>query len=149
MIRRLTDIPVYSSAQTTIESGVYNTIRLATKRLKLPIRIPLPRFRYIDIVIDHDSWACVDRNLNDLPIISWTEFNIANRNALHLPVECKLSYYHFQAAQVAQGALEFTKMELERKCASRDAERPQSDIHHEVSKSTISQLRCMLPRSKS
>lgn len=148
MIKRLTDLPVYSSAPTSVESGVYNTIRIATKRLKLPIRIPLPRFRYIDIVIDHDSWACVDRNLNDLPIVAWTEFDSINRCALHLPVECKLSYYHFQAAQVAEGALAYTRVELERALSNRNAKIQPDRAGHKEKRTTVSQLRCMLPRNR-
>lgn len=113
MLKRLNDIPVYSSAQITVDAAVFNTIRVATQRLSLPIRLSLPRFKYIDIIIDHDSWACVDKSLNDLPIIAWTEFGITARTALHLPITCTISNYHFQSGQVASGALNFTKVALE------------------------------------
>lgn len=140
MIKRLTDLPVYSSTQTTIEAALYNSIRIATQRLPLPIRLSLPRFRYIDIVIDHDSWACVDRSLNDLPIIAWTEFDITQRSSLHLPISCKMAYYHFQSAQVAEGALTFTKTALKRKLALLAAHtQPQKPS------AKISQLHCILP----
>jgi len=144
MIKRLTDIPVYSSAQVNIEAEIFNTIRIATQRLALPIRLTLPRFQYIDVVIDHDSWACVDRSLNDLPVIAWTEFEITNRVALHLPVSCKISNYHFQSAQVVAGALTFTKMALERKLA---ANTQQSASQTRPTK--ISQLYCVVPTSSS
>ncbi len=142
MIKRLKDIPVYSSAQTTIESELFNTIRIATQRLALPIRLSLPRFQYVDIIIDHDSWACVDRSLNDLPIISWTKFEIATRSTLHLPVECLISNYHFQSTQVAVGALAFTKMALERKLSALTTIDPQQKMS-----ANISQLYCQLPRT--
>ncbi len=140
MIKRLTDLPVYSSAQTSIEADLYNTIRIATQRLPLPIRLPLPRFRYIDIIIDQDSWACVDRNLNDLPIIAWTEFDMAHRSSLHLPSSCKIAHYHFQSSQVAEGVLSFTKITLKRKLALLVANTPRKN-----SSSNISLLRCILP----
>ncbi len=134
MIKRLKDIPVYSSAQTTIEAEVFNTIRIATQRLSLPIRLSLPRFQYIDIIIDHDSWACVDRSLNDLPIIAWTKFAITTRSALHLPVECLISNYHFQSTQVAAGALTFTKMALERKLSAHAAETSQQNTPSNITR---------------
>jgi hypothetical protein len=144
MIKRLTDIPVYSSAQVSIEAEIFNTIRIATQRLALPIRLTLPRFQYIDVVIDHDSWACVDRSLNDLPVIAWTEFEITNRIALHLPVNCKISNYHFQSSQVLAGALTFTKMALERKLAANIQESAS-----QTRTTNISQLYCVVPTSSS
>jgi len=144
MIKRLKDIPVYSSTQVNIEAEIFNTIRIATLRLALPIRLTLPRFQYIDVIIDHDSWACVDRSLNDLPVIAWTEFDITNRSALHLPVSCKISNYHFQSSQVVEGALSFIKMALERQLSART-----SDITPQTSSSNISPLYCALPKSSS
>jgi len=141
MIKRLSDIPVYSSAQATIEAEIYHTIRLATQRLPLPIRISLPRFRYIDLVIDHDSWACVDRNLNDLPVVAWTEFDIANRAALHLPLNCKVSHYHFQSTQIIEGALAFAIKALEQQLSELAPA-----TKNEGGGSNITQLRCVLPR---
>ncbi len=144
MIKRLSDIPVYSSAQVNIEAEIFNTIRLATQRLTLPIRLTLPRFQYIDVIIDHDAWACVDRSLNDLPIIAWTEFEITNRSALHLPVSCKISNYHFQSSQVVEGALSFTKMALEGQLSTHA-----SNSMPQTSATNISQLYCAVPKSSS
>jgi len=144
MIKRLTDIPVYSSAQVNIEAEIFNTIRIATQRLALPIRLTLPRFQYIDVIIDHDSWACVDRSLNDLPVIAWADFEITNRSALHLPISCKISNYHFQSSQVVEGALSFTKIALERKLSTHT-----SNEATQEPPSNISQLYCVVPASHS
>ncbi len=144
MIKRLNDIPVYSTTQITIEAAVFNTIRLATQRLPLPIRLSLPRYQYIDIIIDHNAWACVDRSLNDLPVIAWTDFEIAQRSALHLPIACKLSNYHLQSAQITEGALTFTKMALEKLSADQ-----LSEEHCQAPLATISRLYCRLPRCAS
>ena len=144
MIKRLNDIPVYSSNQTTIEAAVFNTIRLATQRLTLPIRMTLPRFQYLDIIIDHDSWACVDRSLNDLPVVAWTEFETASRTTLHLPITCKVSNYHFQSSQIVDGALAFTQMALERKLSA-----AASATSIQSPPTSISQLYCRLPGTTS
>ncbi len=144
MIKRLKDIPIYSSAQVNIEAEIFNTIRIATQRLALPIRLTLPRFQYIDVIIDHDSWACVDRSLNDLPVIAWTEFEITNRSALHLPVSCRISNYHFQSSQVVEGVLSFTKMALERQLTAHI-----TDAASSASLSKISPLYCAVPRGSS
>jgi len=147
MIKRLKDIPVYSSAQVSIEAEVFNTIRIATQRLSLPIRLTLPRFQYIDVVIDHESWACVDRSLNDLPVIAWTDFEITQRSALHLPINCKVSHYHFQSSQVIEGALSFIKMTLEnRLCAQTLAEAADKS---QAAPLNITPLYCTLPASGS
>lgn len=140
MIKRLTDIPVYSSTQATIDAEIYNTIRLATQRLPLPIRLSLPRFHYIDLVIDHDSWACVDRSINDLPIVAWTEFDISQRAALHLPLSCKISRYHFQSEQIAEGALTFAVIALEQQLSALA-----QNSAKKGGRSNVSQLRCVLP----
>lgn len=105
MMWRLKELPIYSSFPTTVEAGHYNQIRLALRRLSGPIRLELINHRNVDLLIDDDSWVCVDRNMGDMPIVAWTDFETQDRSALHAPVTCNLHYYHAAAAVVARDAL--------------------------------------------
>ncbi len=41
--------------------------------------MPLDGLLHIDMIFDDDSWICVDRTMNDLAIIAWTNFYISAR----------------------------------------------------------------------
>ena len=112
MMWRLKEIPKYSSSGTTVSAAQYNTIRLALRRLSDNLRFPLDGLSHIDMIIDNDSWVCVDRTLNDLPIVAWTDFGEGPRG-LHEPINCQLHYYHFCAGKIARSALIETKAALE------------------------------------
>ncbi len=108
MMWRLNEVPKYSAADCQIDAQYFNKIRLALSRLPSPIRLQLRELQHIDMIIDNDSWACVDNSLNDLPIAAWTDFQTEGRDNLHEPIKCKLSYYHYQAAMVINKVLDIT-----------------------------------------
>ena len=114
MMWRLKEIPKYSSSGTTVSADVYNTIRLALCRLSPVVRMPLPGLAQIDMIIDDDSWVCVDRSMDDLPIVAWTNFSRTERG-LHEPINCQLHYYHFCAGKIGRSALQSTKCLLDGK----------------------------------
>lgn len=117
MMWRLNEVPKYSEADCRVDAQYFNKIRLALRRLPGPIRLQLRELQHIDMIIDDDSWACVDSSLNDLPIAAWTDFQTKGRDNLHEPIECKLSYYHYQAAMVVNEALEITQELLNERLA--------------------------------
>ncbi len=108
MMWRLKDIPVFSSAPTTIDAEIFNQIRRHTLRSADPIRIPLESTPDIHVLIDEDSWVCVDSTNHDFPIVAWVGFDTHNRNTLHTPIKCQKDYYHFGAGKIASSALEET-----------------------------------------
>ena len=114
MMWRLKEVPKYSSSGTTVSAEHYNVTRLALRRISGVIRIPLEGLSHIDMIIDDDSWVCVDRTMNDLPIVAWTNFSNATRG-LHEPINCQLHYYHFCAGKIARNALIATKSLLDSK----------------------------------
>jgi len=114
MMWRLKEVPKYSSSGATISAEHYNIIRLALRRISNTIRVPLEGLSHIDIIIDEDSWVCVDRTMNDLPILAWTNF-VKTSRGLHEPKNCQLHYYHFCAGKIARSALIATKNALETK----------------------------------
>jgi len=101
---RLNDIPILKSAATTVPAARYNRVRLALRRLENPLRIELPRLRTLDIILEDQAWAIVDRSLNDMPVVAWTDF--APRSALHTPLRCSLHYYHTHAGVLIDAALD-------------------------------------------
>ena len=101
---RLNEIPTLKSRPTTVTADRYNRVRLALLRLENPLRIELPKLRSLDFVLENEMWAIIDRDLNDIPVIAWTDFE--HRSTLHQPVQCTLRYYHAHADAVMDKALQ-------------------------------------------
>ena len=108
---RLDDIPIYSRAPAWIPAARYNRVRLALRRIASPLRVELPGLKHLDLILEDNVWAVVDRVLNDVPVVAWTEF--AHRDDLHTPINCELRYYHAHAELVANRALELCDRLLE------------------------------------
>ena len=117
MMWRLREMPRYSIADSTIEPHHYNQIRLALQRLPGPIRLKLNGLAHIDMIIDNDSWVCVDTSLNDLPVIAWTDFDTQARQGLHEPVGCQLHYFHYKAGMLVLRVLNTTQALLAERLA--------------------------------
>jgi len=100
---RLNELPILKSRPIAVEAERYNRVRLALRRLDNPLRLELPKLRSLDFILEDHLWAIVDRDLNDIPVVAWTDF--AQRTALHRPVSCTLRYYHAHADAVIDKAL--------------------------------------------
>jgi hypothetical protein len=118
MMWRLKDVPKYSQAPSRVEARHYNTIRRALHHLPAPIVLQLRGLSHINMIIDADSWACVDSSLNDLPIVAWTDFQADSRDNLHEPIPCQLSYYHYQAGTLVPRVLDITSELLDERLAA-------------------------------
>jgi len=105
MMQRLHDIPVYSTLETQVPAEYYNRIKLTTLRLGGAVRFGLKGFQYVDVIIDNDSWVCVDTSLDDLPMVAWVDFNVRGRDNLYQPITCTLNYYHYMSGLIARDAL--------------------------------------------
>jgi len=93
MKSRLEDIPIYKTEKKSVGSEHFNLVKIALKRLENPLRIELPRLRTLDLILDDETWIVVDRELNDVPVMAWLDFETKNRS-LHEPVACRLNHYH-------------------------------------------------------
>ena len=90
-----------------IEAVCYNHARLAMLRLGKPLHVELPDHRGLEIILDNESWLCVDSNQDDQPIMMWCEFDTSEHNsALHEDVPCLLHLYHTQAGLIMGSALD-------------------------------------------
>ena len=105
MMWRLKDIPAVSSLPSTIDAEVYNQVHRIALRSAEPVRIPLVSTAHIHLLIDVDSWVCVDSTNHDFPVVAWLEFDIHNRDSLQQPISCIKNYYRLGAGKVAANAL--------------------------------------------
>ncbi len=110
---RVHEVPYYVQRSTEVPAPLYNLWRRARMRLSLPIRIEFPDRPGVAMILEEEEWICADTRRNDLPILAWIEFEDRERSALHLPVRCKLNYYHFAASRYRARSLEVMKQELE------------------------------------
>ena len=106
MRSKLPDAPVLKSMPAWIVAGHYNRVQIALKILGHPLRLMLPGMRGFQVHIEDGTWICADRNLNNLPILAWTDFHPGTRIGLNDPVPCRLLYYHPYANVVIRTVLD-------------------------------------------
>jgi hypothetical protein len=97
---RLREVPALKVMDSVVAAKHYNRVRLALARLENPLRFPLPHLRGLDMLLAENEWVCVDRTLSDLPVLAWTDFQVSDRNALHVPVPCRLRFFHAYAGLI-------------------------------------------------
>lgn len=102
---RLDNLPPMKTQAALIDASRYSRVRLALLRMGLPLRLELPNLRDMDLVLDKRLWVCIDRTLQDYPIVAWTHFNNAARTSLHEQVPCKLQYFHPHANLIVDTVL--------------------------------------------
>lgn len=105
MNSRLENVPVYASRAGSVSAEHFNLARIALKRLGGNVRIPLPKLRTLELIIEPDAWIVIDTALNEVPILAWLEFETRER-ALHEPVACKINFYHQHGGIIRAKALE-------------------------------------------
>lgn len=105
MSTRLDDVPAHKVETTYIEAARFNRVKLALLRLDNPIRLSLPGLKGMDVILEEETWVCVDRTLYDLPVIAWTDFDVLQRDNLHKPILCKQLLYHVHASVIIESVL--------------------------------------------
>jgi hypothetical protein len=106
MYNRLDDVPVYAQRAGSMDANYYNHVQLALKRLGSEIRLGIPGLKHLDLILQKDAWIIVDKVLNDVPVVAWTDFEVEHRDNLHQPVACRIKYYHANATLVMRRTLE-------------------------------------------
>jgi hypothetical protein len=100
MKSRVWDVPALYVTSGRLPAEQFNRVKLGLLRLANPLRLELRHLRTLDLCLSDDHWVCVDRAMNDLPVIAWTDFRTASRRGLHEPVECRVRYYHAHAGVI-------------------------------------------------
>ena len=89
-----------------IEAACYNRARLALLRLGSPLRVILHNHRGLEVILNNDTWLCVDSFAEDQPVLAWCDFKIRARNNLHQPVATNLWLFHSCSGLIMGSALE-------------------------------------------
>jgi hypothetical protein len=93
----------------TIDANYFNQAQTALKRIKEQIRFKVPTLNHLDLIVQEDAWIVVDRVLNDVPVVCWTDFQVEGRDSLHEPVPCEIRIYHFAARMILKTTLDAMK----------------------------------------
>ena len=112
---RVAGMPVYVREDDEVSAKLYNLWRRVKLHFSLPIRIPLEGYRGLVMVLEEHEWVCADESQNDMPVLAWVEFEDQGRDAIHLPVKCKLNHYHYAASKIHIHSLELMEAALEQK----------------------------------
>ena len=119
MYSKFNDIPVLKAVPTYIEAAYYNRVRIALNRISNPLRLPLINLQGLDFILQDDVWICVDRSMNDLPILAWTDFNLRDRSSLLASVACQLRFFHSHADLVCGSVLGMAERQIEQQLLRR------------------------------
>lgn len=94
----------YQIIKTTLSAKDFNAVRLGILRLGSPLTFNLNQIKGLRSILDDHAWVFVDRYVDDMPLLAWTNFE--SRSALNTTIECELRLYHFKADLLVDRALE-------------------------------------------
>lgn len=117
MPNRLSEVPAMASARMRMPAKRYARARQALRHTADPLRMALQGLRGLDVIIEEQVWLCVDRTLDDLPVIAWLEFEPEPGRGLLDPVPCRVQFYHFHAQAIMDCVLERVDELLEARLA--------------------------------
>ena len=80
---------------------------------------------HLDLIVQEDTWIIVDRVLNDVPAVAWTDFQIEGRDNLHEPIACEIRLYHFAARMVLKTTLDAMEDILGQSLAEQNSDKPE------------------------
>jgi hypothetical protein len=112
MYDRLEEVPVYALRQVEVSATHYNHVSVALRRLGSEIRLQIPRLKHLDLILQKNAWIIVDRVLNDIPIVAWTDFETSHRDNLHQPIRCSQRMYHIHAPMIITRTLDAMELLL-------------------------------------
>ena len=103
-----------------INANYFNQGLTALKRIGEQIRFKIPTLNHLDLIVQEDAWVVVDRVLNDVPVVAWTDFQTEGRDNLHEPVPCEIRIYHFAARMILNTTLDAMEDILSQSLAEQD-----------------------------
>lgn len=100
MPNRLSDVPAMATARMNMPAHRYARANRAVRHARGPLRTALRGLRGLDLIVEEALWLCVDRTLDDLPVIAWLDFQPEPGRGLHDPIPCRVQLYHFHAQAI-------------------------------------------------
>ena len=93
----------YQILKTSLSAQDFNAIRLGIIRLGSPLSFNLGEIKGLRCILDDHAWVFVDRFVDDMPLLAWTNFE--SRSGLNETISCELRLYHFKADMLVNKAL--------------------------------------------
>ena len=109
----------------SVDANYFNRAQTALKRIGHQLRFKIPTLNHLDLIVQEDAWIVVDRVLNDVPIVAWTDFKGEGRDSLHEPITCEVRLYHFAARMVLKTTLDAMEDILGATLAEQDNDKPE------------------------
>lgn len=103
MKSQLPNLAVYRSEPCLLEAAHYNRVRLLLSHGDSP-QWELLGGHGVEFRLERNLWLCIDRRLNDAPLLAWTDFD-AVRHSLHAPLRCRRILYSAYAGIMANRVL--------------------------------------------
>ena len=116
---RHNEVPILDKRPGDVDANYFNQVQTALKRIGEQIRFKIPKLSHLDLILQEDAWIVVDRMLNDVPIVAWTNFQTEARDSLHEPVPCEIRLYHFAARMILKRTLDAMEVILGQSLAER------------------------------
>jgi hypothetical protein len=109
----------------SVDANYFNQAQTGLKRIGHQIRFKIPTLNHLDLIVQEDAWIVVDRVLNDVPVVAWTDFQSEGRDNLHQPISCEVRLYHFAARMVLKTTLDSMEEILGQTLAEQDNDKPE------------------------
>ena len=109
---RHNEVMILDRRPGNVDPNYFNRAQTALKRIGEQIRFKIPKLSHLDLIVQEDAWIVVDRVLNDMPIVAWTDFETEGRDTLHEPVACEIRLYHFAARMILNRTLDAMEVML-------------------------------------
>ncbi|OOZ40335.1 hypothetical protein BOW53_08150 [Solemya pervernicosa gill symbiont] len=103
---QLPQLPTVKTLRISLPAYQYNRARLALRRLESPLSVKLTTMPGLLFILEDEQWICVDRHINNRPLISWRNFNLNRRTGINQPVGCEVDYYHAYAGIILRKSLD-------------------------------------------
>ena len=139
MIRytRHNEVMILDRRPGNVDAHYFNQARTALKRIRQQFRFKVPTLNHLDLIVQDDAWIVVDRVLNDIPIVAWTDFKTEGRDSLHEPIACEIRFYHFAARMIMKTTLDAMEEILGQIVAEKESKRPEKVLPFKKDKDEV------------
>jgi len=122
---RHNDILILDRRPGSIDAHYFNQAQTALKRIGKQIRFKIPTLNHLDLIVQEDAWIVVDRVLDEVPVVAWTDFQTKDRDNLHEPINCEVRLYHFAARMILKTTLDAMEEILGQSVVEQDNDKPE------------------------
>jgi hypothetical protein len=113
-MQSLWDVPALEEYPHSVPAKVFHLWRRYRLQRTNTLRLELADIPPMALDMENKLWVCVDINLYDAPIIAWSDFQ-PDAVALHDPVPCTVTHFHFGASAIRAKVLAALEADLERR----------------------------------